>query len=131
MISQKKILLIDDEEDFCFFVKSNLETRKEFRVITAAEGKEGIELARAEKPDLILLDVVMPKMPGNDVAEILSDDARTKHIPIVFLTGIVTKEEMGFEEPVQVIGGRKFIAKTVGPEKIVSCIEEILEQGKV
>lgn len=132
MASRKKILLVDDEKDFCFFVKNNLETKKEFQVVTATNGKKGIELARTEKPDLILLDVVMPKMPGSDVAEILSTDTRTKNIPIVFLTGIVTKEEMGFEEPVQVIGGRKFIAKTVGPEKIISFIEEIiLEQERV
>ena len=128
MISQKKILLIDDEEDFCFFVKSNLETRKEFRVITAVKGQKGIELARSEKPDLILLDIVMPKMAGSDVAEVLSNDTGTKRIPIVFLTGVVTREEMGFEEPTKRIGGWNFIAKTVGPEKIISCIEEILEK---
>lgn len=128
MASQKKILLIDDEKDFCFFVKSNLETGGEFQVVTANDGEEGIKLARSEKPDLIFLDVVMSKMTGEDVAEVLSADEDTKQIPVVFLTGIVTKEEMGFEEPVQVIGGRKFIAKTVGPEKIIAYIKEILEK---
>ena len=128
MINQKKILLIDDEEDFCFFVKSNLESRKEFRVITAAEGKEGIELAKREKPDLILLDIVMPEMTGSDVIEILSKDSQTKQIPVVFLTGVVTREEMGPEEPMKRIGGWNFIAKTVGLEKIISFIEEILEK---
>ena len=131
MINQKKILLIDDEEDFCFFVKSNLENKKEFRVITATEGKEGIELARSEKPDLILLDIVMPKMAGEDVADILSKDTRTKQIPVVFLTGIVTGEEMGSEKPTKKIGGRNFIAKTVGSKKIISYIEEILERNSL
>ena len=131
MTSQKKILMIDDEEDFCFFVKNNLETRKEFHVITAAGGKKGIELAMSEKPDLILLDLMMPKMTGSDVAEILSNDIRTKQIPVVFLTGVVTKEEMGFEEATKKIGGWNFIAKTVGSEKIISCIEETLEKNSL
>ncbi|MFH0827526.1 MAG: response regulator, partial [Candidatus Omnitrophota bacterium] len=79
MNNKKKILLIDDEEDFCFFVKKNLENTGEFEVITAPEGKIGIDLAREEKPDAILLDIVMPKMDGTDVAEILVNDPKTKY----------------------------------------------------
>lgn len=128
---RKKILLVDDEEDFCFFLKNSIEAGKEFQVITATEGEKGIDLARREKPELILLDIIMPEMSGENVAEILSKDTQTKQIPIIFLTGIVTQEEMGFEKSTQAIGGRNFIAKTVGPEKIINCIKEILKKNSL
>ncbi len=63
----KKILVIDDEEDFCYFVKQNLEAISNYKVITASKGKKGIQIARKEKPDLILLDIMMPGMDGFEV----------------------------------------------------------------
>jgi len=63
-MDKKKILLVDDEEDFCFFVKLNLERTGKYQVFTATNGMEGIRLAKQLKPDLIFLDIVMPKMGG-------------------------------------------------------------------
>lgn len=125
MADKKKILLIDDEEDFCFFVKGNLESTGEFEVITANRGKDGIELARKEKPDLILLDLLMPKMPGDEVAGALLDHPETNKIPIAFLTAMVTKEDLG-TKPVKRIGERNFIAKPVATEELVAAIKMIL-----
>jgi len=124
---KKKILLIDDEEDFCFFVKGNLEKTRKYRVITATEGRKGIDLARSQKPDLILLDIVMPEVSGSEVAEVLSKDPRTKDLPLIFLTAVVTEEEMGVNV-IKEIGGQNFIAKTVGTERIISFIKEVLER---
>ncbi|MCQ9206166.1 MAG: response regulator [Omnitrophica bacterium] len=123
VLGQKKILLVDDEEDFCFFLKKNLEKSKEFNVLTATNAKEGVRLAKKEKPNLILLDLVMPKIPGNEMAEILSKDLQTKDIPIVFLTAVVTEDEMALTSTGK-IGGQNFIAKTIGTEKIISYIRE-------
>ncbi len=128
MTGRKKILLIDDEEDFCFFMKQNLERTSKFQVTTANEGAKGIGLAKKEKPDLILLDIVMPELSGSKVAELLLGDSRTRKIPIIFLTAVVTKEEMG-PGFVREIGGQSFIAKTVGSEKIVTFIKEILKDN--
>ena len=125
MKDKKKILLIDDEEDFCFFVRKNLERTGEFEVMTATEGKEGINLARRENPDLILLDIVMPKMDGSGVAKVLLDDPKTRQIPLIFLTAIVTKEEIGFES-IGEIGGHNFIAKPVNTERLTCCIKDVL-----
>ena len=125
MPEKKKILLIDDEEDFCFFVRQNLEQAGEFEVITANRGEEGINLARAKKPDLILLDIVMPKMTGCDVAAALINDPKTKNIPLVFLTAQVREEEIG-SELIKEIGGHLFIAKPVNTEKLVSSIRAML-----
>jgi CheY-like chemotaxis protein len=126
MAERKKILLIDDEEDFCFFVKGNLENTGEFEVITATRGKKGIELARSELPDLILLDIAMPGMYGDEVASILVSSDKTKEIPIVFLTAMVSEDEVKEGIPKK-IGGRRFIAKPITTEQLVAAIKEVLE----
>ena len=127
MPEKKKILLIDDEKDFCFFVKRNLEATGEFEVITANRGEEGIKLAREHKPDLILLDIVMPKMTGDDAATALISDPKTKNIPLVFLTAQVSKGEIGVES-IKEIGGNLFIAKPVDTEKLVNAIKTVLKE---
>lgn len=95
MVEKKRMLLIDDEKDLCFFLKTNLENTGEFDVLVSNRGDKGIELAQEEKPDLILLDILMPEMSGDEVAEILLDNPATAKIPIIFLTAMVTKEEIG------------------------------------
>ena len=79
-------------------------------VVAADEGLkrqsiEAIELAQKEKPDLILLDILMPEMSGGDVAQVLLNNPETKNIPIIFITAIVTKDEIG-PETIKKIGGR-------------------------
>lgn len=120
------ILAVDDEESFTFFIKLNLQAdiRYDFKVTTANSGKEGLKLARTIRPDLILLDIMMPNMSGGEVAEKLLMDARTKNIPIIFLTAVVQKNEV--EEEAGLMGGREFIAKPVGKEELISRIESIL-----
>jgi CheY-like chemotaxis protein len=125
MMEKKKILIIDDEEDFSFFVQKNLEATGEFEVITANRGEEGINLAKKKQPDLILLDIFMPRLSGPDVAEILNNDPNTKEIPLIFLTALVAPGEMGVESTKE-IGGRLFIAKPVDTERLVSSIRMIL-----
>jgi len=126
MESKKKILLIDDEKDFCFFVKGNLENTGEFDVLATTSGKEGIKLARGEKPDLILLDLNMPEMSGDEVAQILSDEPETKEIPVVFLTALVTKGEVG-NAGMASIGKYNYIAKPVTTKELATIIREILK----
>ena len=127
MPERKKILLIDDEEDFCFFVRQNLEQAGEFEVITANCGEEGINLARERQPDLILLDIIMPKMFGDDVAAVLINDPKTKNIPLVFLTAQVSERQIGVES-IKEIGGHLFIAKPVNTEKLISAIKTVLRE---
>ncbi|MCF7874063.1 MAG: response regulator [Candidatus Omnitrophica bacterium] len=117
----KKILVIDDEEDLCWFVKLNLEEDKQYEVVVANSGSEGIEKAKKESPDLILLDILMPDMEGSEVAEKLASYYQTKNIPIIFLTAIVRKEEAE-----RTIGGKHFIAKPVETKKLKASIEEVL-----
>lgn len=80
------ILLIDDEEDLGFFIKSALELHGRYRVLYSTDGKTGIEMARRKKPKLILLDIMMPEMDGFEVLKELKEDTETQAIPVVMLT---------------------------------------------
>lgn len=82
----KKILIIDDEEDFCFFVKKNLEAISNYEIIVANKGKKGIQIARKEKPDLILLDIMMPGIDGFEVLKRLKANEKTQDISVIMLT---------------------------------------------
>ena len=126
MESKKKILLVDDEEDFSFFVKGNLENTGEFDVLVTTSGKEGIKLAREKKPDLIFLDINMPEMSGDEVAQILSSRPETKEIPVVFLTALVTKDEVG-DESMASLGKYNYIAKPITTKELVTVIKKILK----
>lgn len=126
MSERKKILIIDDEEDFTFFVKMNLEQSGKFEVTTANKGSEGIRLAKTMHPDLILLDLLMPEMSGAEVSQELIETQAMKDIPIVFLTALARKEDV--EQGDYKIGGRNFIAKPVTTEELIVRIEAVLKQ---
>lgn len=81
-----EILIIDDEVDFGFFVKSNLQLSDEFHVNVATDGKTGLKIAEEIRPDLILLDVMMPKMDGLQVLKKLKGNKKTQQIPVIMLT---------------------------------------------
>lgn len=83
---RKKILLIDDEEDFAFFVKANLGLISNYEIIVATKGKKGIKTALKEKPALILLDIMLPGMDGFEVLKRLKKNEKTMNIPVIMLT---------------------------------------------
>ena len=118
-----KVLLIDDEADFCYFVKLNLEMTGQFDILTATDGSQGIVLASKEQPDLIILDVVMPGMSGGEIAEKLHDSHKTMHIPILFITAIASRSQVQSQEGL--IGGRQFIAKPVTPDELIAKIASL------
>lgn len=88
----KKILVIDDEKEFCMIVKQNLEMKGGYRVEVATDGNSGITAALQHKPDLILLDIIMPGMGGFDVLRELKDKKETASIPIIMLTAVGSEE---------------------------------------
>jgi len=127
MAAKYRLLVIDDEEDFCYFVKNNLEDTGEFDVLTANNGEQGIAIAKEASPDLILLDIIMPGVSGTEVAEVLLKDPQTRQIPIIFLTAVVTKEELG-PQTLREIGGNNFIAKVAETPELVGAIKEVLRK---
>jgi CheY-like chemotaxis protein len=124
---KKKILMIDDESDFCYFTKKNLENTKEFEVTVENSAENGIRKAMELKPDLILLDIIMPELDGSEVAFRLVHDARTKDIPIVFLTCLAEEKDLNEFDGLKLIGGRRFISKPCQTSELVKVIKEVLE----
>lgn len=123
-MTKKRILIIDDEKDLCRMVKLNLERTKQYEVSFATDGRSGIEAAREQKPDLILLDIRLPGMSGGEIAEELLEDPSTSTVPIIFLTALVKKKEVAKQSGY--ISGRPFIAKPVTAQNLIKRIEEEL-----
>ena len=123
--AKKRILLIDDEEDFCFFVKLNLEKTGRFEILTTTSGAEGVVMASKEPLDMILLDIIMPEMGGGQVAELLFENPKTRRIPVLFITAIASRRQVQSQEGI--IGGRNFIAKPVTPEELMAKIDGVLK----
>ncbi len=114
----QKILVADDEEDIRLIIKFALED-KGYKVLTASDGAEAVAIADKEKVNLIILDAAMPKMDGYEACKKLKKDAKTKDIPVVFLTAIdLQKDKLKSQR----LGAVKFIAK---PFEIEALIEEI------
>ena len=83
-----KILIVDDELGMVMVIKGFLE-KNNYEIVTASDGKEGLAKAQNEKPDLILLDIMMPNMDGGDVIRALKSDSLTRNIPVIFLSAFV------------------------------------------
>ena len=121
---KKKILLIDDEKDFSHFLKKALEATEEFKVTACNEGREGMQKAKEDAPDLILLDVMMPGMGGYEVAEGLQKSEETRQIPVIFLTAVVTEREV--KDDGYMLDGKRFVAKPVRIKELISKINAVL-----
>jgi CheY-like chemotaxis protein len=120
-MAKKRILIIDDEASITRTMKVNLERTGAYTVQTENQAAHALAVARAFKPDLILLDVMMPDMDGGEVAAGLRTDPALQHIPIVFLTAIVSRKETAGEYLES--GGQTFIAKPVSLDALIQCIE--------
>ena len=121
---KQKILVVDDEVTLTKMVKLNLERTGNYEVKTVNVGSQAIAAALDFKPDMIFLDIMMPEMPGDEIAQSLKENAALAKIPVVFMTAIVSKEEtaaMG-----SVIGGNKFLAKPVKTQELIKTIEETI-----
>ena len=112
--SEYTVLVVDDVVSNVLLLKVLL-TNEKFKVITAGNGKEALSQAVNARPDLILLDVMMPEMNGFEVAERLKADPETQHIPIIFLTALNTTADIvkGFK-----VGANDFISKPFNKEEL-------------
>ncbi len=122
---KKKILCVDDEINITIFLKSYLEATGKYEVSTENSGQRAFELAQSFRPDLILLDIMMKDMSGDGLADKIKNDAVLRKTPIIFLTGVVTKEEV--QANGGVIGGYPYIAKPImAMNELVDRIDAIL-----
>ena len=122
-----KVLIIDDEVDFCYFVQKNLTQNGMFDVVIATNGQDGIDLAKNEEPDIILLDLFMPDMPGEDVAAALKENTATAGIPILFVTALATNDDV-VDSKESKIGNNYILPKPVRTKKLIETIMNILSK---
>ncbi len=122
-MQKKRIFIVDDESGFTRLLKLTLERTGRYIVLEENDGTKAWLAAREFKPDIIFLDIVMPKIDGGDVAQQIRTDPLLAHIPIIFLTAIVSHRETKND-----IGGYPFIAKPVSLADITRCITENLEK---
>jgi len=118
---KKKILVVDDEAGLTRMVKRGLEATGKFLVMEENDGRRALAAALEFRPDLVILDVMMPDVDGGTVAAGLSESEELKDIPVVFLTAIVTKEET--KPTGSFIGRHTFLAKPVDLKNLITCIE--------
>ncbi len=123
-----KILLVDDDPDFVAATKSVLESRHDYKVLTASDGVFGLAIARAERPDLIILDVLMPFEDGFDTSKELKADPALRQIPIMLLTSFSQRKG---ETDVSVAKGMEleaedYVEKPVEPRELLRRVDKIL-----
>jgi DNA-binding response OmpR family regulator len=120
-MAKTKVLVVDDEEDFAKALKVRLEANG-YEVVLAHDSIQAIMTADLEKPDLILLDIMIPGEDGFFVAEQLKQSQATRHIPILFLTGVP-----GGERRAHQLGASGYIMKPYHPEMLLETIHKALE----
>jgi DNA-binding response OmpR family regulator len=119
-----RVLVIDDEAPIRLLCRVNLEAER-MTVLEASDGPSGLETARAEQPDVILLDVMMPGLDGWGVAEALLEDPGTSKIPIIFLTA---RAEFRDRARGLDIGGVDYITKPFNPVELAPLVRSLLER---
>lgn len=127
----KKVLTVDDDPDIIAFVKTVLEENG-YSPIVARNGEVGLSLARAEKPDLVILDVLMPKQSGIRMYRELKSDETLKNIPVVILSGIAKRTFLRSQEALTEFGDQSvpepdvYIEKPVEPDELAETVKKLI-----
>jgi len=117
-----KILIADDEHNIRHILDFSLHAEG-FNVVSATNGEEAVTLAIAERPDLIILDRMMPGQDGVETCRQLKNDDRTKHIPVVLLTAKGSRQE---REEGKAAGADEYITKPFSPQKVINTVQGFL-----
>ncbi len=124
MTALTTVLIMDDEPDLVELIRFNLE-RRQYQVLTAADGEEGLESARRHRPGLIILDLMLPRRSGQDVAAALKADPATQHIPIIMLTARTSEQDIivGLR-----LGADDYVTKPFSMEVLLARIAAVLRR---
>lgn len=125
-MATRTILVADDEPDIVEIVRDYLD-RSGFRVITAGDGLTALRLARSERPNLLVLDLMMPEMDGLDVVRVLRSDPATSGLPVIMLTARVEEADrlVGLE-----LGADDYITKPFSPREVVARVRAVLRRSE-
>ena len=129
METKKNIVVVDDEPDAIEFVSAVLATVDNFNIIPAQDGEEGLQVIKKNKPDLVILDVMMPGQSGFDIFYLLRKDNTTKDIPVIMLTGVADKAGIRFfKEDMKKYYGYEpvdYIEKPLEPQKLIETVRKV------
>jgi len=117
------ILLVDDERDILSVVLSRLENSG-YKVLTAVDAEEALVLLQKQAPDLILLDLILPKMQGDQLCRIIKDDPQYKAIPVILFTASVIR----IPEIVKDAGADDYVVKPFEPDELLGKIKKLIEE---
>ena len=118
----KRILIVDDEVQLVEMMKMRLEAAG-YEIISAYDGQEGFDKAKKDKPDLIILDLMLPKMDGYKVCGLLKNDARYNKIHIIMFTARVQEEDMRLGKD---LGAEEYVTKPFDPKTLLLKIKKLL-----
>ena len=124
MSEKRRILIVEDEAELVEMIKMRLEAA-DYEVISAFDGQEGLDVAKKEKPDLIILDLMLPKMGGYKVCGLLKKDARYARIPVIIFTARAQEEDIKLS---QEVNADAYIIKPFEPQVLLSKIKELLNR---
>jgi two-component system alkaline phosphatase synthesis response regulator PhoP len=121
-MSQGRILVVDDEV-YILHILDFILGAEQYDVVTATNGEQALQRVREDKPDLIILDIMMPKLDGYETCRIIKQDDSTKHIPVILLTakGRDIDQKLGEE-----VGASDYITKPFSPTKLIERVQSIL-----
>lgn len=125
-MGQAKILAVDDSPTILEMIRTIL-MEGGYEVVTAADGAEALNMAKSENPDLILLDVMLPKLDGYRVCRLLKFDQNYKHIPIIMLTA--KSEEQSVATGIRT-GANLYLTKPIEPERLLASVASELEKAE-
>lgn len=119
----QKILIIDDESDVVDLISLNLRKAGGFQILTASDGAAGLRQAREEAPSLILLDLMLPKMPGLEVCKVLKTESATRNIPIIMLSAKADEVDrvVGLE-----LGADDYVTKPFSPRELILRVKAVI-----
>ena len=124
-MSETTILYVEDNEYNRKIVRQ-LFSRSSYRLIEATDGESGVAMAQQELPNLILMDVQLPKMSGLDATRVLKSDARTSHIPIIVITSFALS---GDREKAAEAGASSYLAKPYSPRELMALVRQYLPES--
>ncbi|MBF0119891.1 MAG: response regulator [Desulfobacterales bacterium] len=124
MENLKKIMLVDDDTAITSLLKNKLEKTGKFKVVFTNEGEQALNLARKEKPNLIICDIDMPDIPGGDVAREIFETADTKNIPLLFLSSLISPSD----SVNGMVGKQHMMSKSSKFSALLTKIESMLNE---
>jgi len=117
------ILIIDDEKDFCHFMRMNLESTNKYKIFISTNARSGIKTAIRKRPDLVLLDIMMPNISGFEVLQKLKENINTTSIPVIMLTALSDDESRA---QAMSLYSQEYLVKPVEVDTLISKIDSIL-----